>query len=226
MLRLRHITRTYWKEESAFSCVCLDNVYFSVLNMLMQNNKIQSDCVNRTKACLSQRGEKKSGIVGFFLCTFIELWVALLLGKLRSILCGARGGKKEKKSGLIRIHLMSQKWSVLCADGWLFDCLIITAMYRWKSPRRWPAGSWNKLMWLLEWADCLFTCKPRSGTGCTPVPRFRASKPGRRRKKKEGKGGRGLDRLQKNFLSIGSDSLRGGGNALTRGGQGGLQSVL
>lgn len=40
-------------------CVRLYNVYFSVLNMLMQNNRIQRDCVNRTKACLSQRGEKK-----------------------------------------------------------------------------------------------------------------------------------------------------------------------
>lgn len=171
-------------------------------------------------------GKKKTGIVGFFLCTFIELWVALLLGKLRSILCGVRGGKKEKKSGLIRIHLMSQKWSVLCADGWLFGRLIITVTHRCKSPRRGPAGSWDKLMWLLERADCLFTCRPRFGTGCTPVPRFRASKPGRRGKKKEGKGGRGLDRLQKNFLSIGSDLLRGGGNALTRGGERGLQSVL
>ncbi len=34
------------------------------------------NCANETEGCLSQRG---NGIVGFF-CTFIELWVALILG--------------------------------------------------------------------------------------------------------------------------------------------------
>lgn len=153
--------------------------------------------------------------------------MALLLGKLRSILCGVRGKKKKRKekwSYLDSSHVSKMKRPVC---RWLIiRRLITTVMHGSKSPRRGPAGSWDKLMWLLERADCLFTCRPRFGTGCTPVPRFRASKPGRRRKKKEGKGGRGLDGLQKNFLSIGSASLRGGGNALTRGGEGGLQSVL
>lgn len=113
--------------------------------------------------------------------------MALLLGKLRSILCGVRGKKKKRKekwSYLDSSHVSKMKRPVC---RWLIiRRLITTVMHRSKSPRRGPAGSWDKLMWLLERADCLFTCRPRFGTGCTPVPRFRASKPGRRRKKKGG----------------------------------------
>lgn len=36
-------------------CVCLYNVCFLVSNVLIQNNRTQNDCVNRTKACLSGR---------------------------------------------------------------------------------------------------------------------------------------------------------------------------
>lgn len=43
---------------------------------------VQKHCVNKTEGCLSQR---ENGIVGFFFCTFIELWVALILGNFFNV---------------------------------------------------------------------------------------------------------------------------------------------
>lgn len=130
-------------------------------------------------------GKKKSGIVGFFLCTFIELWVALLLGKLRSILCGVRGKKKKEKWSYQDSSHVSKMKRPVCRRLIILPFNNHSHASLQESQAR-PAGSWDKLMWLLERADCLFTCRPRFGTGRTPVPRFRASKPGRRRRKKGG----------------------------------------
>lgn len=82
----------------------LYNVCFLVLDVLMQNLKTQSDCVNRTEACLS-----RTGVVGFFfyffLCTFTELRVALLGRKDSTVFCGVRITNRKNKKKLIRIHL-------------------------------------------------------------------------------------------------------------------------
>lgn len=72
--------------------------------------------------CLGgEKKKKKTGIVGF-LCTFTELWVALLLGKLHNVLWCQNN--KRKKVDLSEFILITRPR----ADSWLLCCLIIAAV--------------------------------------------------------------------------------------------------